>query len=99
MSFRLACVSPSCVAADLDDLAGAVERLLGREADVKALAAAAAPYHNVLFLGRGPSYAVAREGALKLKEVAYRHAEAMPAGEMKHGPIALIDGDTLSVVL
>ncbi|HTM43406.1 MAG TPA: SIS domain-containing protein, partial [Polyangiaceae bacterium] len=52
---------------------------------------------NALFLGRGPLYPVALEGALKLKEVAYVHAQGYPAGEMKHGPIALIDG-TLPVL-
>ena len=46
---------------------------------------------NFLYLGRGINYAVAREGALKLKEISYIHAEGYPAGEMKHGPIALID--------
>ena len=48
-------------------------------------------YHNFLYLGRGLHYPVAREGALKLKEISYIHAEGYPAGEMKHGPIALID--------
>ena len=48
---------------------------------------------NVLFLGRGVQYPVALEGALKLKEISYIHAEAYPAGELKHGPLALVDAD------
>ena len=53
--------------------------------------------HNFLYLGRGINYPIAREGALKLKEISYIHAEGYPAGEMKHGPIALID-ETMPVV-
>lgn len=56
-------------------------------------------YHNFLYLGRGMHYPVAREGALKLKEISYIHAEGYPAGEMKHGPIALIDAKMPTVVL
>jgi glucosamine--fructose-6-phosphate aminotransferase (isomerizing) len=54
---------------------------------------------NVLFIGRGAAYPLALEGALKLKEISYIHAEAYPAGELKHGPIALIDGDLPVVVI
>ena len=53
--------------------------------------------HNALFLGRGEQYPVAMEGALKLKEISYIHAEAYPAGELKHGPLALVD-DQMPVV-
>ena len=56
-------------------------------------------YNNFLFLGRGPNAAIASEGALKLKEISYIHAEGYPAGEMKHGPIALIDPGMCTVVL
>ena len=49
--------------------------------------------HNALFLGRGDQYPVAMEGALKLKEISYIHAEAYPAGELKHGPLALVDSE------
>ena len=55
--------------------------------------------HNFLYLGRGFSYPVAMEGALKLKEISYIHAEGYPAAEMKHGPIALIDSDMPVVVI
>jgi glucosamine--fructose-6-phosphate aminotransferase (isomerizing) len=56
-------------------------------------------YHNFLYLGRNIHYPIAREGALKLKEISYIHAEGYPAGEMKHGPIALIDATMPTVVL
>ncbi len=56
-------------------------------------------YNNFLYLGRGMSYPIAREGALKLKEISYIHAEGYPAGEMKHGPIALIDKNWPTVVV
>jgi len=56
-------------------------------------------FHNFLYLGRGINYAIAREGALKLKEISYIHAEGYPAGEMKHGPIALIDEKMPTVVI
>jgi glucosamine--fructose-6-phosphate aminotransferase (isomerizing) len=49
--------------------------------------------HHALFLGRGIQYPIAMEGALKLKEISYIHAEAYPAGELKHGPLALVDSD------
>jgi glucosamine--fructose-6-phosphate aminotransferase (isomerizing) len=70
-----------------------VERTLGLEAEVKRWAERFVDKHHALFLGRGPSYPVALEGALKLKEISYIHAEAYPAGELKHGPLALVDGD------
>jgi glucosamine--fructose-6-phosphate aminotransferase (isomerizing) len=57
------------------------------------------PYHNFLYLGRGINYPVALEGALKLKEISYIHAEGYPAGEMKHGPIALIDEQMPTMVV
>lgn len=74
--------------AHLPYLAGEV---LSRAEEQEALAHDFARYENFLFLGRGPHYPVVMEGALKLKEVSYIHAEGYPAGEMKHGPIALID--------
>ena len=65
--------------------------MLERESEVEALAAETYHYTNFLYLGRGINYPIALEGALKLKEISYIHAEGYPAGEMKHGPIALID--------
>ena len=58
-----------------------------------------APARDVLYLGRGPDYPLALEGALKLKEISYIHAEGYAAGEMKHGPIALIDDNVPVIVL
>jgi glucosamine--fructose-6-phosphate aminotransferase (isomerizing) len=68
-----------------------MERVLGRAPEVERLAAKLVTHANVLYLGRGYNFPVALEGALKLKEISYIHAEGYPAAEMKHGPIALID--------
>ncbi len=76
-----------------------VERVLGREAEIVAIAKRYYKKRNFLFLGRGINYPIALEGSLKLKEISYIHAEGYPAGEMKHGPIALIDKDMPVVVL
>ena len=76
-----------------------VERLLGREAELVSIAKRYHTKRNFLYLGRGINYPIALEGALKLKEISYIHAEGYPAGEMKHGPIALIDKDMPVVVL
>ncbi|HLF27400.1 MAG TPA: glutamine--fructose-6-phosphate transaminase (isomerizing) [Anaerolineae bacterium] len=80
--------------AKLPDLAG---RLMDRAAEVKELAGQFYQHEDFLFLGRGINFPIALEGALKLKEISYIHAEGYPAGEMKHGPIALID-DNLPVM-
>jgi glucosamine--fructose-6-phosphate aminotransferase (isomerizing) len=64
---------------------------LDRDDEYQRLAAELYRYENFLYLGRGVNYPIALEGALKLKEISYIHAEGYPAGEMKHGPIALID--------
>ncbi len=70
-----------------------VERTLKLEPQIKELAKHFADKRHALFLGRGPTWPVALEGALKLKEISYIHAEAYPAGELKHGPLALVDDD------
>ena len=72
---------------------GQVERALGMEPAIELLAERFAEKHHALFLGRGIQYPIAMEGALKLKEISYIHAEAYPAGELKHGPLALVDAD------
>jgi glucosamine--fructose-6-phosphate aminotransferase (isomerizing) len=77
----------------------ALARALGRRDVVRAVAAELAGARSVLYLGRGVNVASAYEGALKLKEISYLHAEAYPTGEMKHGPIALIDAATPVVAL
>lgn len=84
---------------DLADISGEVERVLETMEPVRALARSLADKRTVLFLGRHVGYPVALEGALKLKELAYMHAEGFAAGELKHGPIALIEEDLPVVVV
>ena len=76
-----------------------VTEILAREDDITAMAQSVVKARDVLFLGRGSSYPIALEGALKLKEISYIHAEGYAAGEMKHGPIALIDENVPVVVV
>jgi glucosamine--fructose-6-phosphate aminotransferase (isomerizing) len=75
----------------LQALPGQIEDILSRAPEVEALATHFSDTSNALYLGRGVNFPVALEGALKLKEISYIHAEGYPAAEMKHGPIALID--------
>jgi glucosamine--fructose-6-phosphate aminotransferase (isomerizing) len=70
-----------------------VEKTLHLDPVIKELAKRFADKHHALFLGRGQMYPIAMEGALKLKEISYIHAEAYAAGELKHGPLALVDAD------
>ena len=79
------------VARELDNLPRKIEQILERDAAVRAIAEKYAQRDNFIYLGRGYNFPVALEGALKLKEISYIHAEGYPAAEMKHGPIALID--------
>jgi glutamine---fructose-6-phosphate transaminase (isomerizing) len=74
-------------------LPGLVEKTLQLDATIQALAEVFAHKRHALFLGRGPLHAIAMEGALKLKEISYIHAEAYAAAELKHGPLALVDED------
>jgi glucosamine--fructose-6-phosphate aminotransferase (isomerizing) len=76
-----------------------VERILKKDEDIKAIAEKYYKKNNFLYLGRGFNFPVALEGALKLKEISYIHAEGYPAAEMKHGPIALIDENMPVVVV
>ncbi|MGW6738686.1 glutamine--fructose-6-phosphate transaminase (isomerizing) [Streptomyces sp. NPDC055013] len=84
---------------DLSHISGEVERVLETMEPVRELARSLAAKKTVLFLGRHVGYPVALEGALKLKELAYMHAEGFAAGELKHGPIALIEDDLPVVVV
>jgi glucosamine--fructose-6-phosphate aminotransferase (isomerizing) len=84
---------------DLRHLPGSVQHALNLEPQVSVWADKFAPKHHALFLGRGMHYPIALEGALKLKEISYIHAEAYPAGELKHGPLALVDEDMPVVVI
>jgi len=79
------------ILADLDDMPRHVDLVLDTAEPIRELARSLASARSVLFLGRHVGYPVALEGALKLKELAYMHAEGFPAGELKHGPIALIE--------
>ncbi|MCF6336836.1 MAG: glutamine--fructose-6-phosphate transaminase (isomerizing) [Gammaproteobacteria bacterium] len=76
---------------ELEKLPGEIDRVLKLDGPIQEIAKQFADKHNALFLGRGAQYPVAMEGALKLKEISYIHAEAYPAGELKHGPLALVD--------
>ena len=78
---------------ELRHLPSAIQAVLGLEPVIAKLAERFADKHHALFLGRGMHYPIALEGALKLKEISYIHAEAYPAGELKHGPLALVDKD------
>ncbi|MDE2942986.1 MAG: glutamine--fructose-6-phosphate transaminase (isomerizing) [Gemmatimonadota bacterium] len=77
----------------LDGLPALIEEVLATEDHIRQVAEEFAPARNFLYLGRGANFPIALEGALKLKEISYIHAEGYPAAEMKHGPIALIDED------
>jgi len=83
----------------IEALPGQIEQILAQDHEVKAIAEAYRHHNNFLYLGRGPNFPVALEGALKLKEISYVHAEGYPAAEMKHGPIALIDENMPVVVV
>jgi len=84
---------------DLRLIPNIVGRALAREAEVEKVAHALKDVRDCLYLGRGINMPIAYEGALKLKEISYIHAEGYPAGEMKHGPIALIDREMPVIAL
>ena len=83
----------------LQSLPAEVEKALSFDKDIEALAEDFAEKHHALFLGRGEFYPIAVEASLKLKEISYIHAEAYAAGELKHGPLALIDADMPVIVV
>ncbi len=83
----------------LRQLAGSVQHALNLEPQIREWAKRFADKQHALFLGRGIHYPIALEGALKLKEISYIHAEAYPAGELKHGPLALVDSSMPVVVI
>jgi glucosamine--fructose-6-phosphate aminotransferase (isomerizing) len=89
----------AAIVGDLHKLPDAVAKVLEQMAPVRELGRSLAPENTILFLGRHVGFPVALEGALKLKELAYIHAEGFAAGELKHGPIALIDEGTPVVVV
>ena len=83
----------------MQTLPGVLQQCLLMEDKIETLAQKFADKHHTLFLGRGTMYPIALEGALKLKEISYIHAEAYPAGELKHGPLALVDSSMPVVVV
>ncbi len=85
--------------ADLRAMPGLINQALSIEEDSKRIAAQLAEARDILFLGRGRMYPLAHEGALKLKEISYIHAEAYASGELKHGPIALVDKTVPVIVM
>jgi len=91
--FHLTDIVEQKITSELFSLPGKIEKVLQLDDEIKVLAEQFAEKQHALFLGRGTHYPIAMEGALKLKEISYIHAEAYPAGELKHGPLALIDAD------
>jgi len=83
----------------LQALPARIEQMLSLDKTIESLAEGFSDKHHALFLGRGDQYPIAMEGALKLKEISYIHAEAYAAGELKHGPLALIDADMPVIVI
>jgi glucosamine--fructose-6-phosphate aminotransferase (isomerizing) len=96
---RLSAEEERKIVKHLSEAPAALNAALAYEAAIEAMAPAIAGARDVLYLGRGPDYPLALEGALKLKEISYIHAEGYAAGEMKHGPIALIDEHVPVIVL
>jgi glucosamine--fructose-6-phosphate aminotransferase (isomerizing) len=96
---RLSAEEERNIVAHLQEAPAALNAALDHDEDIAAMAHLVAPARDVLYLGRGPDYPMALEGALKLKEISYIHAEGYAAGEMKHGPIALIDDNVPVIVL
>jgi glucosamine--fructose-6-phosphate aminotransferase (isomerizing) len=96
---RISAETEALLVNELRSVPGKVEHALNLNEQIRSLARGHfGDKHNTLFLGRGAQFPVAMEGALKLKEISYIHAEAYPAGELKHGPLALVD-DNMPVVV
>jgi glucosamine--fructose-6-phosphate aminotransferase (isomerizing) len=95
----LGAAAEAALTAELLEVPSKAAAVLERDAEIRAMAAEVAKARDVLFLGRGALFPIALEGALKLKEISYIHAEGYAAGEMKHGPIALIDKDVPVIAL
>jgi glucosamine--fructose-6-phosphate aminotransferase (isomerizing) len=89
----------TAIMAELTLLPGLIESLLKLETQIETIAVDFVDKQHALFLGRGEHYPIAMEGALKLKEISYIHAEAYPAGELKHGPLALVDAEMPVIVV
>ena len=96
---RIDAAEESAIVEHLAEAPAAINEALSRDAEIETMAGSLAGARDVLYLGRGTDYPLALEGALKLKEISYIHAEGYAAGEMKHGPIALIDESVPVVVI
>jgi len=96
---RLDEITIALIVNELNSLPGHIEKLLALDAQIEAIAEDFVDKEHALFLGRGEHYPIAMEGALKLKEISYIHAEAYPAGELKHGPLALVDTEMPVIVV
>ena len=96
---KLAADAEAAALEQLRFVPGSIQHALNLEPQIRAWAERFARHEHALFLGRGIHYPVALEGALKLKEISYIHAEAYPAGELKHGPLALVDASMPVVVI
>jgi glucosamine--fructose-6-phosphate aminotransferase (isomerizing) len=99
---RMRRISPAegmTIARSLQEIPTQVKKILEQSGAIRILAEKYAKHNNFMYLGRSYNFPVALEGALKLKEISYIHAEGYPAAEMKHGPIALIDKDMPSVFI
>ncbi|MBI5023152.1 MAG: glutamine--fructose-6-phosphate transaminase (isomerizing) [Candidatus Magasanikbacteria bacterium] len=88
---RISLVKGQQIIEEIKQIPEKMKKILAQSEDIKKIAEKYQDYEHMFFLGRGINYPLAMEGALKLKEISYIHAEGYPAGEMKHGPIALID--------
>ena len=97
--FKLSQSQEEKISSALFSLPEKIERVLKLDQPIKELSEQFIEKQHALFLGRGTHYPIALEGALKLKEISYIHAEAYPAGELKHGPLALIDNDMPVIVI
>mgnify|MGYP003715876403 FL=1 len=84
---------------ELENAAKAIDKILSQEDEIKAIAREIYNYKGFIFTGRGNQFPIALEGALKLKEIAYVHAEGYASGELKHGPIALFDENMVNIAL
>ncbi len=96
---RMTRAEEAAIVEQLVEVPAALNAALAHDEEIAAMAHLIAPARDVLYLGRGPDYPLALEGALKLKEISYIHAEGYASGEMKHGPIALIDEAVPVIVL
>ena len=88
-----------CIAVDFNTISNAYTKILSNTSEIKKLAKSIKDVENLFVIGRGIHYPIAKEGALKIKEITYIHAEGIAGGELKHGPLALMDSSTYIIVI